>query len=80
MSPCPYTNIFQSCMVFIFQEMECHWWKDFDEQLVVLDKKIMIMENHGMEVNLTKSEICSFQVEFMGFLLKKMVMSPLKRE
>lgn len=24
-SPCPSTDIFQSCMMFIFEQMECHW-------------------------------------------------------
>ena len=31
----------------------------------------MILQNHGMQVNLTKSKLRHLQVEFMEFLLKK---------
>lgn len=51
MGPCPFTNIFQSWMVFIFEQMESHWWpkpyihdifcgkgETFDKYLEVLDE------------------------------------------
>lgn len=65
--PCPSSEIFQSCMVFILIQ-DCNWWpkpyldnifsgkgKDFDKHLDVWNKIFTIMEIHRMQVNLAKS-------------------------
>lgn len=38
----------------------------------------MILHNHSMQVNLPKSKICNFQVEFMGCFLKKNGYKPIQ--
>ena len=72
----PATDIFQSRMVGIFHGMpnkpnpyidDIFYGKgeDFDSHLSILDDIFQHLSDHSMQVNLDKSELCAFEVEFL---------------
>lgn len=83
MGSCPSTDMFESYMVLFLNRWNVingqNYLDDiffrkgytFDKHLEELDRIFTILQNHGRQVNLNKNELCCFQVEFMGFLLKK---------
>ena len=86
----PGTDIFQSQIVGVFQEMTANKpnsyiddifhgkGKDFDSHLVIFDEIFRHLKEHGMQVNLDKNELCSFKVEFLIFCLKQSRFQPTK--
>ena len=87
----PVTDIFQSRMVRVFQQMKEHKLnpyiddifhgkgKDFDSHLAILDEIFQLLKEHGMQVNLDKSELCAFEVKFLSFCLKQSGFWPTKK-
>ena len=87
----PATDIFQSHMVGIFQQMKANKpnpyiddifhgkGKTFDDHLSILDEIFQRLREHGMQVNLDKSELCAFEVEFLGFCLKQTGFQPTQK-
>ena len=87
----PATDIFQSRMVGVFQQMRANKpnpyiddifhgkGKTFDEHLPILDEIFQQLKEHGMQVNLDKSELCAFEVEFLGFCLKQTGFQPTRK-
>ena len=87
----PATDIFQSRMVGIFMSMGVNKpnpyiddifhgkGSNFDNHLEILDEIFQHLKYAGMQVNLTKSTLCTKEVEFLGFLLKETCYQPTKK-
>jgi hypothetical protein len=87
----PATDIFQSRMVGIFLSMRTNKpnpyiddifhgkGHDFKSHLTILDEIFQRLKDAGMQVNLTKSTLCSKEVEFLGFALKETGFQPTKK-
>ena len=53
--------------------------RGFDSQLVILDEIFQRLKDNGIQVNLNKSELCLFKVEFLGFCLKQTEFQPRRK-
>ena len=87
----PATDIFQSRMVGIFQQMGKNKpnpyiddifhgkGNTFERHLTILDEMFQLLEDHGMQVNLEKSKLCATEVEFLGFCVKQTGFQPTRK-